>query len=282
MTWLWSSIGLVVGSILLLTLAETLLWWYSWHKYGSLTAIAPKSWQNAVIFLTGISNYTMTELAVEQQDFLRELGELITVDLIIAEPFPYNRSIAKEFRRFQIWRYLCGDRELPMWSISLYNFWQTVLVTGLERSYGNTISRCIVARVGIPDPNRNLWLICGSTGAGLALAAAPELQADLQASIVIIAYGGVFRRSAGFDRVERFYHLTGTNDNWTKLGRWIFPSRWLPWESLICLSTGNHRHLEYLSALQPSISATTYRQQTLNAIVTLPIWQEKGVKSHWE
>lgn len=280
MIWLWISIWIVVSTILLGTLAETLLWWYLWHKHGSSTAIATKAWQNAVIFLTGISNYTMAELAPEQQDFLRELGELITVDLIIAEPFPYNRSISREFRRFQIWRYLCGDRELPLWLISIYNFWQTVLVTGLERYYGNAIANCIVARAGVPAPNGNLWLICGSTGAGLAIAAAPKLQADLQASIVIIAYGGVFRRSAGCEAVERFYHLTGTNDNWAKLGRWIFPSRWLPWEALICQSTGNHRHLEYLSDLQSSIPATTYRQQTLNTIVTLPIWQEKGVKPH--
>jgi hypothetical protein len=274
MTIFWMAIGGIISSILVWTLAETLLWWYLWNKSSDVNHAAPIAWQNAVILLTGISNYAIADLATEQSDFLQELGEIINIDLIIDEPFPYNKSIAQKCSSWQIWHYL-SDRELPLWLISLYNFWQAVLVSIVEKPYGNAIARCIVRRLGIPvSPNGNLWLICGSIGAGLAIAAAPKLQADLQAKIVIIAYGGVFRASAGLDRVERFYHLTGDRDNWTKLGKWIFPSRWLSADAIICESTGTHKHLEYLSDRRSEIHDRTYRTLTLDAITQLPIWHE--------
>ena len=287
MTIIWNSIVGLVSLALLWTFAETLLWWYLWHKSVNSITASPKSWQNAVVFLTGISNYAITDLAAEQKYFLQELGKQINVDIIIEEPFPYETSTAREFSRFQIWQYL-GDRELPLWLISLYNFWQTALVTVVETSYGNAIARCIINRLGLPaSPNSNLWLICGSIGAGLALAAAPKLQAQLQVNLIIVAYGGVFKASTGFDRVERFYHLTGSNDNWAKLGKLMFPGRWFPVGALrrsiadhrfLIQSTGNHQHLEYLSDRLSIISDTTYRNLTLNIITQLSIWQEKGIK----
>jgi hypothetical protein len=162
-----------------------------------------------------------------------------------------------------------------LWLISLYNFWQGVLVLIIAKPYGDAIANCIFRRLGIPtSPDSNLWLICGSIGAELAVAAAPKLQGQLGAKIVIIAYGGVFRASVGLDRVERFYHLTGTEDNWAKLGKWIFPSRWLSDDAIICESTGNHKHLEYLSDRRSEISDKTYRALTLDKITQLSIWHE--------
>jgi hypothetical protein len=264
----------VTLSILLWTLAETLLWWGLWHKSTQTNCSDPIVWQNAVILLTGISNYAIADLADEQREFLQELGERINVDRIIDEPFPYNRSVTKKFATWQIWHHL-SDRELLLWLVSLYNFWQAVLVSMIAKPYGNAIANCILNRVGKPaSPNSNLWLICGSIGAALALAAAPKLQAELGAKIVIIAYGGVFSTSVGLDRVERFYHLTGTQDNWAKLGKWIFPSRWLSADKLICASTGNHKHLEYLSDRRSAIDNKTYRTLTLDTITQLPIWSE--------
>jgi hypothetical protein len=169
MTIIWNSIVGLVSLALFWTLAETLLWWYLWHKSVNSIAASPKSWQNAVIFLTGISNYAIVDLAAEQKDFLQELGKQINVDII----------------------------------------------------------------------------------------------------------------------VERFYHLTGSNDNWAKLGKLMFPGRWFPVGALrrsiadnrfLIQSTGNHQHLEYLSDRLSIISDTTYRSLTLSIITQLSIWQEKGIK----
>jgi hypothetical protein len=264
----------IASTILIWTLAETLLWWYLWHKSTQRIDPVPTSWRNAVVLLTGISDYANADLAIEQQNFLQELGVRVSVDRIIDEPFPYNKSIAHTFSSWQIW-YRFSDRELPLWLISLYNFWQAVLVLTLAKPYGNAIAGCIIKRVGVPaSPQGNLWLICGSIGAEMAIAAAPKLQAELGAKIVIIAYGGVFRASTGLDRIERFYHLTGTQDNWAKLGKWIFPSRWLSDNAIVCASIGNHKHLEYLSECRSEISGKTYRTLTLETITQLPIWQE--------
>ncbi|AFY91378.1 hypothetical protein [Chamaesiphon minutus] len=277
----------MVSLVLLWTLGETLWWWYLWSKSTRFATTPQFLWQNAVFFLTGISNYASADLAPEQRDFLKELGDRINIDLIVATPFPYDCSTAREFSRCQIWHHL-GDRELPLWLISLYNFWQTLLVTILEKPYGNTIARCIGNRLGTAaSRDRNLWLICGSIGAGLALAAAPKLREELQVNLIIIAYGGVFKASAGFDTVDRFYHLTGSEDTWAKLGKFIFPGRWFPTGAYarairdnrtIEQSTGNHQHLEYLSDRRATISNLSYRTLTLDTITQLSIWQEKGIK----
>lgn len=284
---IWVCIIGIASIFLLWTLGETLWWWYLWSQSTSSVTTPKMPWQNAVIFLTGISNYASEDLASEQKDFLQELGDRIDVDVIVATPFPYDCSTARTFSKCQIWQNF-GYRELPLWLISLYNFWQTVLVTILEKTYGNTIARCIGNRMGAAaSQDRNLWLICGSIGAGLVLAAAPKLREELQVNLIIIAYGGVFKASAGFDAVDRFYHLTGSQDNWAKLGKFIFPGRWFPTGAYarairdnraIEQSTGNHQHLEYLSDRQSTISNLTYRTLTLNTIAQLSIWQEKGIK----
>jgi hypothetical protein len=284
---IWSWIIGIASVILLWTLGETLWWWYLWSRSTESFTDAQSPWKNAVIFLTGISNYASEDLAPEQRNFLQELSERIDVDLIVVVPFPYDNSTAREFARLQIWKHF-GDRELPLWLISLYNFWQTVLVTCLEKPYGNTIARCISNRLGAAASlDSNLWLICGSIGAGLALAAAPKLQEELQVNLIIIAYGGVFKAAAGFDAVERFYHLTGSQDFWAKLGKFIFPGRWFPTGALarairdrraILQSTGSHQHLEYLSDRRSTIPSLSDRTLTLNTITQLSIWQEKGIK----
>jgi hypothetical protein len=282
----WILVGLV--SITLLgTLAETLIWWYLWNQHSDSAVSRQGSWKNAIVFLTGISDYAAKTLQTEQIEFLRKVGEQFPVDRIIAEPFPYEQLTAQTFSKFEIWRKF-GFNEPPLWVISLHNFWQNVLVTGLEKTYGNAVTRCIINRLGFPvSADGTLLFICGSTGASLVLAAAPKLRKELQVSLIIIAYGGVFRASSGFDYVERFYHLIGENDAWVKLGQVVFPGRYLPIGALeraikenrfSVQYTGNHKHMEYLSDRESATQAKTYRELTLNAITKLSFWYERAFR----
>ncbi|NES81619.1 MAG: hypothetical protein F6K10_09540 [Moorea sp. SIO2B7] len=283
-------LGILVGLVslrLLATLAETLLWWYFWNQHSYSTVSRQSSWKNAIVFLTGISDYAAQTLQTEQIEFLQAIGEQFPVDRIIAEPFPYESLTAQRFSRFEMWRKL-GFKEPPLWVISMHNFWQTVLVTGLEKTYGNAVARCIINRLGFPaSADGTLWFICGSTGASLALAAVPKLREQLQVSFIIIAYGGVFRASPGFDHLEGFYHLIGESDIWAKLGQLLFPGRYLPIGALARASkenrfrvqyTGNHKHLEYLSDHFSVAQAKTYRELTINTLTKLSVWQEKGLE----
>lgn len=277
MVILWIVVGLS-SIILLITLAETLFWWHLWQKHSKVAVKQESCWKNAMIFLTGISDYAAQNLETEQIEFLQELSKEMKVDLTIAEPFPYDRLTAQTFSQYDLWRHL-GLKKLPLWLISFHNFWQTVLVIILEKTYGNTMARCLINRLGLPpSQDGTLWFICGSVGASLALAAAPKLKEELQMSLIIITYGGVFRASPGFDCVDYFYDLIGEKDVVAQLGKIIFSGRNLSrctlekakQENRFRLEiTGEHKHMEYLSDRLSPIHQKTYRQLTLNTITQL-------------
>ncbi len=268
----------VVTVALIGTLGETLLWCFIWHKYSYRVEISQNNWNKAIVFLTGISDYANPNLQPEQIAFLQDIGKQYPVDLIVAEPFPYEEFTPNKFKLFEIWRYL-GFREPPLWVISLHNFWQTVLTVCFEQAYGNAVARCIINRIGLPkSSNTTLIFICGSTGANLVLAAAPILKQRLQSRLIIISYGGVFRSAKGFDFVDNFYHLIGQKDIWTKLGEIVFPGRLFSWgyferakqENRFSVRyTGEHEHLTYLSSKLPKFQMESYRELTLNTVMSV-------------
>jgi hypothetical protein len=276
----WLLIG-SVAVILLGTLGETLLWSYFWQQQVDNCPGKESNWKHAIVFLTGISDYASVSLQPEQISFLQEVSEFYRADIILAEPFPYEMLTAQKFSRFDIWRCL-GFSEPPLWVMSLHNFWQTILIVLFPKKWGSAVARCIDNRLGIsPENGRTLLFICGSSGAAIALAAAPFLPESLQANLIILSYGGVFNSSPNFGSVDKFYHLIGERDYWVKLGEIFFLNRWLSMESLAKArienrfsihSTGCHKHFGaegYLSDRAPKNQDKTYRQLTLNVIYDL-------------
>ncbi|MGE5657848.1 MAG: hypothetical protein ACM37W_14680 [Actinomycetota bacterium] len=282
--------GLLVMAIvaLLFTLGETLVWWYLWQKQATQDFPAQSDWKTAIVFLTGISDYSLQSLQEEQLFLLEEVNNHYPVDLLLTEPFPYQTSTAQSFSKFNFWRKI-GLKEPPLWVISLHNFWQTVLTIKFEKLYGLAVARCLINRLGFPQSfESKLVLICGSAGAAIALAAVPFLQKFFQTRLIILSYGGVFNATSGLDEVTHFYHLVGERDVWAKLGEMIFPGRWLPLGTLArartesrfhVVWTGCHQHFGpegYLSDRTPDSSTQTYRELTVNAITQLKIWEEIG------
>lgn len=283
-------LGILIGFVIvpvLGTLWETLLWWYIWNKQSYQAAAAQSDWKKSIVFLTGISDYAAVNLQPSQIDFLHELGERYPIDLMVTEPFPYERCTADKFAAFDIWRHL-GFKEPPLWVISLHNFWQTLLAIWFEKAYGTAVARCIINRIGLPRSQHNstLVFICGSGGAAYALAAAPQLRKLLQVRLMIVSYGGVFGSAQGFDSVANFCQLVGEKDNWAKLGEVVFPGRWLPMGYLAQARkekrfsvhyTGDHEHFGakgYLSDRSPKPQEKTYRELTLDTVTKLSIWEE--------
>jgi hypothetical protein len=280
-------VSLLIGLAILplmIALFETILWWYKWNKQSYQIMPSPTYWTKAIVFITGISDYTATTLQPEQISFLDDIVSRYPVDIVLAEPFPYESSTAQKFARFDIWRNL-GFKESPVWVWALHNFWQTALTIWFKKAYGAAVARCIINRIGLPKPDNNstLIFICGSAGAAIALAAAPMLNELLQVRLIILSYGGVFGSSPGFDSVANFYQLIGEKDNWAKLGAIVFPGRWLPIGAFSRAKksnrysvhyTGSHTHfgLEgYLSDRSAQPNQKTYRDLTLETVTKLPI-----------
>jgi len=67
-------------------------------------------------------------------------------------------------------------------------------------------------------------ILIGTSGAQVALAAAPHLDEWLDAQITVL-YWGVFAGRDGFNVAERVYHLRGRRD-WVEDIGIVFPSRW--------------------------------------------------------
>lgn len=276
-------LGIVIV-LLGVTLAETIFWWHIWNQQSKLVKFSETAWTKAIVFLTGISDYAAESLQLEQIEFLMEIENRHPTDIMVAEPFPYQKSIPQQFIKFEIWRYF-GFQEPPLWWISLHNFWQTALAVGCEKAYGAGIARCIINRIGLTrSPNSRLIIVCGSAGAMLALAAAPMLKEYLRSRITIVSYGGVFRSSVGFDFVDNFYHLLGEKDSWAKIGEIVFPGRLFSLGSYAKAKrenrfswhyTGKHEHLGYLSDRTSPSHPKTYRELTLDTVTSLPFWQEK-------
>lgn len=276
-------IGLI-AILLLGTLGETLGWCYLWYQQSFQATPPQKNWQKGIVFLTGISNYSATQLAPEQVKFLQEIINHYPCDFLIAEPFPYETVTAKKFIKFDIWQYL-KFAELPIWAISLHNFWQFFLVANFERIYGATVARCLLNHVGLPfSQESTLILICGSAGAALALAASPSLKQHFK--VVIVSYGGVFHASSGLNTVNQLYHLVGARDYWAKFGTLMFPQHWLPSGRLSkakqenrvkVYCTGCHQHFgkaDYLSeSIVPDL-IKTYQDLTLEIVLSLDFWHK--------
>ena len=260
-------------------LLETLWWWRLWRRHAQRPVpVATPDWQSAVVFLTGINDFAAGTLEPEQAHFLAAIRECCQADLFITAAFPYEKQTAAAFRPFDLARRV-GLREPPLWLFSLRNFWQTMLATWGDRAYGRSVAACIMQRLGSvpPGPNRSLLLLCGSTGAAMAIAASPYLKQQTGARIRIIALGGVWGGVRGWAAVDEFHQLLGTRDLWARLaGCW--PGCWLPFRHCQRAAhkfqrhtSGPHKHYGphgYLSLNAPP-EHPAYYEQTLHIVQNL-------------
>lgn len=277
-----------IAFILFFTGIETILWWYTWHQQSQQTQIPSKPWQTALVFITGISDYTQENLDPEQINFIHKITQSYQIDQIIAEPFPWQSLTDKTLILSQFWKFL-HLQPLPLWVMSLHNFWQTILILGLTNSYGKDIAHCVLNRLGLPKSTPSqLIFLCGSTGTGMALASLPYLKQYLSSKLIIISYGGVFGLSPGLNDMDQLFHLVGNQDYWAKLGEILLLNRGdyttvftkaKQENRLFSVSTGEHKHLDYLSDRNSQTNLKTDQQLTLETILNLKIL---GLKSRFD
>lgn len=88
-----------IALILLLTALETLLWWYTWHQQSPTIPTATQPWETALVFVTGISDYTQESLEPEQINLINKISQVYAIDTIIAEPFPWKHFLRKHSKK---------------------------------------------------------------------------------------------------------------------------------------------------------------------------------------
>ena len=262
--------------VAVIPLVEVLRWWRLWHK--NMCRLQQKqSWSRALVFLTGISDFSDPHLSVQQKSFVAKLQPLLNTDMNLTTPFPYDSSICKLYTNVNIARRLFGS-PLPMWVCSLHNFWQTALAVVLKERYGRSVARCLRASLGDLESSQTIFFVCGSAGAAIALAAIPHLVENTTPKIVVISYGGIFCFHRGSLQVLHHFQFVGKKDIWVRM--WCFVM-W-PWQNkfhrtAICHHrysyhiSGPHYHFDergYLSLGVEPDTNKTYQQLTFEQIRT--------------
>lgn len=269
--------------LMAIPLLEVVRWWRLWHK-NILTLPQKESWSRALVFLTGISDFSDSHLSTQQKSFVAKLQVLLNTDLNLVKPFPYDSSICERYAKVNIAQRLFGY-PLPMWVCSLHNFWQAALAVTLKKCYGRSVARCLQASLGNLESSQTIFFVCGSAGAAIALASIPYLTENTTPKIVIISYGGIFCFHRGNLQVMHHFQFVGDKDIWVRM--WCFVM-W-PWKNKFhriairdhCYSlhtSGPHYHFDergYLSLFVEPDTNKTYQQLTLDQIRTQILLLEK-------
>lgn len=234
MVWLLAAFVIILLVMLVYPLLEVLLWRRLWlrrlsqvSEAGPQGSAAANEWSSALLYLSGISDFTSVDLLPQQTLLLAQTAKVINPDRCLPRAFPYDPAIARAFQRFDLWPRL-GFTVTPLWIWSLRNFWQAWLASWLPRWYGAAVARCFVHQLGVATSPRQLVVIGNSAGAAILLSAAPHLRkAWPSLHMTAIICGGVLGESAGFAALDAFHQLLGTQDPWPKLATLIFPRRQL-------------------------------------------------------
>jgi len=227
---------------------ETLSWWAGWteEEIDHHAAIATPTHSDGedrlfVVYLSGVASISGAFLAPRERAFIRRLRKNAPSAVIIDNVFPYSPSGAPLFgapRLFErLWRRirmlkLRGRASLLEALINIRNIYQVMI--SADHRYGpiynqgaaSVIEEALLKAGYHPDGDAPIFIIGYSGGGQVAIGAAPFLAHRLNASIEVIAVGGVMASDPGLHFVRRLHHIVGDGDNIQKVGAVMFPERW--------------------------------------------------------
>lgn len=271
-----------------LPLFNTLAWWWMWSQDNGKAKVTEvvNPWRRAIVFLTGVSDFALPEIEIQEQEFLNRMAVQWSADTVVRDPFPFDTSIAQRFRKWDLLRAI-GFEKPPVLITSLHNWWQACFSAFLPGVYGRTAACCLLSRLGPPTQGPvEVIFLCGSCGASVALAMLAHLKHTWpEATFQIVTYGGVFPASANFGLVDKFYHGIGSEDSWAVLNHKLQPGRWRASGALhearqsgrfIEVDTGPHEHFGpkgYLSHLPCQEGNKAFVDHTIERLCNLPLWK---------
>jgi hypothetical protein len=308
-----------VGGALLLvwgTVAPvgTLVWWLSQGAEGlglkrdnlklpaaaDLPTTKPTKIDCYIVYLPGVGDASSNELTPGEEFFLDRLQQRHPTCVIVSDVFPY--SVANQD--------LGGQRFLaPLWQavqkeegwlknagilIKIRNLWRFAISADDRYApvYNQGIATAILDRMNAAHPlsqttrqPMHLILIGTSGGVQVALGAVPYLDKSLNPSLSVVSVGGAFDGEAGFNFVDRVYHLHGQRDWVDNVPIVLFASRW-PWSvgspfnqarqqgRYTAIASGSHTHDGSNGYFGTAIAQgqTRYVDLTLQQVDRLPIW----------
>jgi hypothetical protein len=193
-----------------------------------------------LVYLSGVGAISNESIPDEEYPFIEKLEACLSHTHVVADVFPYSamnqgltgqRTAAWVWQRIEQLRLKDPNSKLAM-LINFRNIFQVAV--SADPRYG-PIANLGVARAirdgllaaGYTPGSAVPVTLLGSSGGGqMSLGAAYYLRPLLRAPIFVISLGGVMGNDKGIERVERLWHLYGTEDPVQALGAKAFPGRW--------------------------------------------------------
>lgn len=318
------QLSLFVGLVLLLwgTVAPvgTLVWWLNQGQKGlewkrrqtaqsSINDRPSSSKATAhcyIIYLPGVGDASANQLTAGEEWFLNRLVEQHPDCVSVRDIFPYsaaNKDLVGERLLAPLWQ---AAEQADGWLkeadilIKIRNLWRFAISADDRYGpvYSQGIAEAMIDRMdavsSIPEANPEslkIILIGTSGGVQVALGAAPYLNDWLNnPQLYVISAGGDFDGEAGFDAIDRMYHLQGDRDWVEDLSAILFPARWR-WtigspfnrarhqDRFIAIHSGPHTHdgrTGYFGLATVNSQQTTYAALTLQLVNQLPIFDRHG------
>ncbi|MEZ5086078.1 MAG: hypothetical protein R2722_07450 [Tessaracoccus sp.] len=246
MSWILTTIVLVVVGFVLVSPLESLRWWSNKGQQevrSSFEILPPTSPSDTAVtrfavYLSGIGVIAGDELSGREEAFLRSLERDVPGLLVVDDVFPYavdNRGLTQRATMW-LWRRL--DRMRRRWAfnplpflIQLRNV-SHVLVSA-DRRYGPTHSIGLAQEIwrslqrhGYRPGSGVPVTIIGYSGGGQMGLGAGWFLAGLGIPVSLISIGGVFGDDPGLDRMDHVWDFYGSKDKTRWLGPIAFPGRW--------------------------------------------------------
>jgi hypothetical protein len=206
-------LGLVI-SVAAITLVETILWWHHWRS-NQEEQTSYQTQDKLMIFLSGTSDYTRRSLYDEQVSLLKDLREQLGDYEPCYLQFPFQGKTAEWCRKFAYWPTTKGKYILPLPVIALRNFWQAVFLSSAESSYSRDLAQRLAELVS-RHSCRELLLVCGSSGATIAVNSAQLIKQRTGCQIYVASFGGVLLHQEGLSWIDSYVAIDSTQDKFQK------------------------------------------------------------------
>jgi hypothetical protein len=203
-------------------------------------AAAPPPAAHYLVYLSGIGAIAADSVPQGERPFIAGLATRLPNTRVVADVFPYamgNRGLNGQRFFAGMWRWverrrLRNPTATAAQVVNLRNAFQVAV--SADQRYGPVynlgVAQAVRARLvehGYPLGRGVPVTLLGWSGGGqIAIGAASFLRKQLGGPISVISLGGLLSDDPGIERVEHLWHLYGTKDVVSPLGKYAYAGRW--------------------------------------------------------
>jgi hypothetical protein len=205
----------------------------------SLAASQPPA-NHYLVYLSGIGAISADSVPQEEMPFIEGLTAHLPNTRVLPDVFPYamaNKGLNGQRFFAGMWQWVEGRRlKNPMAAaaliVNLRNAFQVAV--SADRRYGPVYNLGVAQEVrealveaGYPIGSGVPVTILGWSGGGqVAIGAASFLRKMLGGPIYVLSLGGMLSDDPGIERVEHLWHLWGSKDVVSPVGKYAYAGRW--------------------------------------------------------